>query len=177
MVFAPAQKLTGINNVDIAFQYPGQDSSGLVFCCTKLYKQSECRRHEPCRGVWGYPPTEKFQIWRLIICLYLLTNISTFGLNWTRCCLFYELGCSPDSWAIQNQSINQSVSQYHLNCLNIVLLLYILAFESFFHQQLHKLLLKHVLVICPIILAILWIVYICLSYSATIKYRQKHKPL
>ena len=25
----------------------------------------EFRRHEPCRGVWGYPPSENFQIWRL----------------------------------------------------------------------------------------------------------------
>ena len=26
----------------------------------------ECRRHEPCRGgVWGYPPPENCQIWRL----------------------------------------------------------------------------------------------------------------
>ena len=26
---------------------------------------SECRSHEPCRGVWGYPLPEDFQIWRL----------------------------------------------------------------------------------------------------------------
>ena len=26
---------------------------------------AEWRRHEPCRGVWGYPPRENFQIWRL----------------------------------------------------------------------------------------------------------------
>ena len=25
----------------------------------------QCGRHEPCKGVWGYPPSENFQVWRL----------------------------------------------------------------------------------------------------------------
>ena len=33
------------------------------FCNGGYYR--ECGRHEPCRGVWGYPPPENFQIRRL----------------------------------------------------------------------------------------------------------------
>ena len=113
----------------------------------------------------------------LTVCIYLqifqpliwTERIAVYSTNWV-------VRQIPEQYRI-NQSINQSVSQYHLNCLNIILLLYILAFELFFYQQVHKLLLKHVLVICPIIVAVLWIVYICLSYSAKMKYHQKHMPL
>ena len=34
-----------------------------VFCNVGYYR--ECRRHEPFRGVWGYPPPENFQVRRL----------------------------------------------------------------------------------------------------------------
>ena len=29
----------------------------------------EYRRQEPCRGVWGYPPPENFQVWTLFSAL------------------------------------------------------------------------------------------------------------